>query len=121
MTREEFKSNMALIRAELKQSKGTRATALCMVVAATRGHVHAAHVWQRLEGWRGVGATVGTLAGQREFIFANAKDPWGVRLFSEIEWVMVLHTVEAADDYRGSWAQMADIARHRAEQPVPVA
>lgn len=120
ITKEKFKENMRIIRLQLKAATGTRATLLCMAIAATRGHVHCQHVWQRLDYWRDKGAAVGTLIGQRVFL-ANGfePDPWGKCALSTEETVMILHTVAAADAYRAEWALAAANAKQRAEDPIP--
>jgi len=111
MSTDQFRNNMATIRTALKNSTGTRATVLCMVVAATRGHVHCAHVWQRLDGWRPIGATVGTPEGQRAFVEANAPDPWGSSPLSDEERQRCVDTIAAADEYRTNWARrLAEVA-----------
>lgn len=122
MTKEEFKNNMATIRTALKNSTGTRATVLCMAVAATRGHVHCEHVWQRLDGWREKGKDLGNLASQRAFIVSALNlDPWGKRTLTSEELVRILLTIEAADAFRAEWAaRLREAIEVEQEQPVTV-
>lgn len=121
MNTETFKNNMATIRAMLKRSNSTKATVLCMAIAATRGHVHAAHIWQKLQVHCIQGKTVGTLEGQRAFITANAHDPWGAKPLSVEDLAMVLATIDAAEAWRANWAARGKEAREIAqEQPVLV-
>lgn len=129
-----FKADMAHMRAALAAEiealrsespwlgNANRVTILCMVIAATRGHLHAQGVWRKMQGWE---HHIPDLAAQRAFVaeHGNQARPDGsgkwLKALSDEELRMALALIDAAEEWRSRPAPVA--AEVEPEVTVPVA